>query len=257
LSANAAEIMRSSLDNLGSDFADEIQRKVEVAYPPQPLFGDENWEKFADGGPMRMAFVGADVYRKGGFELLRVVDRLLGSGADLHLTFVGSLAPRVENRPWQTVARERGVAIRSIIEKHPAQIKYHDRLDHKEVVRLFQNSHLSLLPSFQDTFGFVVLESQAAICPVITTNQRVFPEINSQNEGWVIQLPTNKSGEVSFRESDFPELSKKLEFGLSETLADILNSGIKAIKPKAENALKQIITRHDPDLTGEQIFRWY
>lgn len=54
-----------------------------------------------------------------------------------------------------------------------------------------KNSHVGLLQTWSDTYGYSVLEFQACACSVITTDLRALPEINNNEVGWLIELPKN------------------------------------------------------------------
>ena len=62
-------------------------------------------------------------------------------------------------------------------------ISYVPKLTNNETLELMKKSHIGLLPTYADTYGYSVLEFQAAGCPVITTNVRALPEINNNNLG--------------------------------------------------------------------------
>ena len=58
-------------------------------------------------------------------------------------------------------------------------IFYHKILFNSEVMNILKNTHVGLLPTYADTYGYSVLEAQSFGCPVITTNIRAMPEINN------------------------------------------------------------------------------
>ena len=70
------------------------------------------------------------------------------------------------------------------------------------MLELLSGSHIGLLPSFAETYGYVVLEMQAAGVPVVTTDIRAFSEVNPDECGWRIRTPTGVS-KVSGQKADY------------------------------------------------------
>lgn len=81
-----------------------------------------------------------------------------------------------------------------IISRYQSNIKHYVRLPNQEVLKLLKNTHVGLLPTWADSFGYSVLEAQAAGCPVITTDVRAHPEINNNEIGWVMEVPKKVNG---------------------------------------------------------------
>ncbi|WP_241627814.1 glycosyltransferase, partial [Rosenbergiella epipactidis] len=66
-------------------------------------------------------------------------------------------------------------------------------------------SHIGLLPTWADTYGYSLLEFMAAGCPVISTNVRALTEINSSDRGYIINLPLNNIKEVFIKNEEDKE----------------------------------------------------
>ncbi len=77
-------------------------------------------------------------------------------------------------------------------------INYFPQLPNSEVLDMMKKAHIGLLPTYADTYGYSVLEFQAAGCPVVTTNVRSLPEINDNDKGWLIEVPKNRMGEAIY-----------------------------------------------------------
>lgn len=75
--------------------------------------------------------------------------------------------------------------------------RHHTSLSNDAVLEMIKTSDVGLLPTWQETYGFSVLEMQACGCPVITTNVRALPEINPENAGWLIRCPLNSMSELT------------------------------------------------------------
>ncbi|MET0247259.1 MAG: hypothetical protein ABW182_10970 [Sphingomonas sp.] len=107
------------------DLAAEIEGKITVLHPPQPLMVEA--PKPAPGADERIRFilVGSDFFRKGGAEILRVFDRMLSSGAPIELEIVSTLAHG--DYATHTTTEDLAEAHR-LIAKWPINIRHHLRL---------------------------------------------------------------------------------------------------------------------------------
>jgi glycosyltransferase involved in cell wall biosynthesis len=117
-------------------------RKVNVVRPALRL-SRANWAspRETTDKPTRLLFVGSDFYGKGGLETIRAFKKLRQE-ADVTLTMVTSL-------PSRALAEVVSVPKITIL----------SRLSWKELEHEFANSHIFVLPTHTDTFGFVFLEA--------------------------------------------------------------------------------------------------
>ena len=120
-----------------------------------------------------------------------------------------------------------------------------------------KGSHVGLLPTYADTYGFSVLEFQAAGCPCITTDVRALPEINNIDTGWVINVPKNRLGEAIFAtKEDRDVISKLIRNGLEKSVQEIFTN--KAIiAKKAENSIRRIREHHSIERYAERMRNIY
>jgi len=226
--------------------AESIMGKVEVLPPAQDLLVS-GWDEKPAGPPrpLKLAFVGEAFFRKGGLELLRVVDRLRSEGADIMLNVVSSLSP------WEEMSDEEQdqAEARELMEENSG-VTWHGRLPNEEVLELFKRSHIGLLPSYIETYGYTVLEAQASGCPTITTDVKAFPDINPDEVGWRVQIDGE---DYDFRSKEGRRrISDRIETGLYETLREILNDRSK-IREKGISALSRVAEEHSPALHGERL----
>lgn len=107
-----------------------------------------------------------------------------------------------------------------------------------------KKSHIGLLPTYADTYGYSVLEFQAAGCPVITTNIRALTEINDNNVGWIIEIPKSSLGEAinTTKEGKFV-ISKSISEGIERAVHEIF-SDRKVILEKSNRSISRIIEHH-------------
>lgn len=237
-------------------FQSAIEPKLTQIHPPQKLLLAANEQKSLDTkGPIHFMFVGKSFDRKGGFEILDAFQEARRAGYNMKLTLVSSMSLE-RNTPQAVVAKNE--AARQCITRCSDWIDHYESLPNSEVLRLMKSAHVGLLPTHADTYGYSVLEFQAAGCPVISTNVRALPEINNQAAGWLIDVPKNRLGEaLSETEADRELLSQKIRSGLKNVITEIMEEPEK-VREKSAAALARIREYHDPDdyaLKLETIYR--
>lgn len=238
---DAARADQFALLEAQPDLAEKVAAKVTVLHPPQAPLVDA--PKAGPTDTIRMMIVGKDFFRKGGGEILRALDRVLEDGLPFHLTIVSTL----EHGDYASKTTEADVAeAKRVIAKWPDQITYHYRLPNPEVLDLFRTSHVGLLPTWGETYGYSVLEAQAAGCPALTTDLRALPEINDDNCGWMIEMPKTRLrdgvlGTAAERAAFSRQLGEGIEARLREMAADPAS-----IAAKGANAFKRLRAHHDP-----------
>ncbi|MET0247260.1 MAG: glycosyltransferase [Sphingomonas sp.] len=122
---------------------------------------------------------------------------------------------------------------------------------------LMRSSHVGLLPTWADTYGYSVLEAQAAGCPVITTDIRALPEINDDRQGWMIPVPRDDRGNGLLATAEARRrFSEVLEAGLEQAVDTIL-ADPASIATKGALALRRIATLHSPQRHGEVLREIY
>lgn len=217
-----------------------IAGKTEVLLPAQPVVCS-NLSKFECMDTLLVSLVGRDFLRKGGLELVRAFDRLLRAGFRAHLCIVSPLNVVDRTQFWSVRADAELADVRDMIAARPDGFTLIEELPNDRVLQLLAQSHVAALPSYRDTFGYAVLEAQACACPVITTNQRAFPEINDEACGWVIALPLDHLGRVGA--ADFDGQRRTLEDGIYAALVEAATRP-KELKAKAERCLARIEREH-------------
>jgi glycosyltransferase involved in cell wall biosynthesis len=245
--SGCAEHMQSRLFDTYPYMRDEIMPKIQVLHPSQPALVTRYEEKQLDQNVISMVLVGADFFRKGGLDVLRVLDRLYAEDAPFRLIIVSSL--KAGDYASKTGPAEVAEA-EAIIAKHPGRIIHHRSLPNAAVLDLFRHAHIGLLPTWADTYGYSVLESQAAACPVITTDVRAMPEINHAGCGWVIPVEKDSLGNaLIFSPEQRTVFAKHLDESLEATLRAIWTDPGQ-IRPKGEAALARILADHSPIKTA-------
>ncbi|HHQ6628632.1 TPA: glycosyltransferase family 4 protein [Serratia fonticola] len=248
LSQSAKKIQKNIL-NVYSEYKDTIENKIHVVAPPQKiLISNNSKKKLNETDEIRVLFVGGDFYRKGGAETVIALNNIVRkNNIKLSLTVIGDLA-RKNNYVLKEWKDDEGFykKVSEIIEKEP-WIVHHQSLSNYEVLNLMQQSHVGLLPTWSDTYGYSVLEMQASGCPVITTNVRALTEINNEHCGWVIKLPLNKYSELAIDSQEKKDSFRNTIISGIENAILELNSKRGLIQVKSTNSLDRIIAQHDPE----------
>ncbi|MDF7775449.1 glycosyltransferase family 4 protein [Sphingomonas sp. AOB5] len=222
---------------------ERIAPKITVLHPPQALLTDTPRSAPAADEAIHFAFVGVDFFRKGGREVLRAFDRLLEGGAPIRLTIVSAM--HHGDYASRTTGEDLAEA-QQLIAKWPGRIEQFGRLANDGVLELFRTAHVALLPTWADTYGYSVLEAQAAGCPVLSTDVRALPEINDDRAGWVIPVPKDGRGNAEIGTvAEREDFSRLLEVGIARAVEAILaDPGSIAMRSAA--SLARIREHHDP-----------
>jgi Glycosyltransferase len=188
MSENAKKLQEERCNHLSSEEQQKLEDKTVVLHTPQEIIPNDI-SRFSDINPLRIIFIGYDFYRKGGFPMLRALEQLNRLGYKFHLTVVSDVTLidinyNITDADLSTVE----LVLDYFVQNHE-WIEWKPNLPNDDVIAMLPNYHLGMLPSFAETYGYTVLEMQAAGIPVITTNVGAFPEINPENCGWQITLP--------------------------------------------------------------------
>lgn len=224
-----------------ADDWEQIAPKRHVLLPPQQLLPPQ--ERKSD--VVRFCFVGGDFYRKGGAEVVAAFHILHARGIqNWQLTIVGNLSS------WGDYASKTGPEdarrTRALISKMGDVVVHHEKLPNDQVMTLLSSSHYLLFPTFQDTFGYVVLEAMASGCVPVVSNTRVFPELIENGEnGFIIDVPTDLSGDAH-KTATTAEEKQKLIQRLNASISELIE-----LKPDEWNKLSsscraQIDEYHNP-----------
>jgi glycosyltransferase involved in cell wall biosynthesis len=253
LSEAAATIQKESLDHV-PDVQDTILQKLDVLHPAQAPLISSFEERRRDPAPLHFVLVGGAFVRKGGSEVLSCFEDLWRSGQDVHLTIVSSLSPShygMYERPGEL--RE----IRSRLTAPAEKLTWHRYLPNEDVLALLRRADVALLPSYAETYGYFVLEAQAAGCPVITTNVRALPEINNEDCGWILAQPCTRNYGWDLTSTEKRESARRvLRQDLARVLREILAHPDIA-DHKGRKALERIRRQHDPRRIAEYLEERY
>lgn len=240
--------MQKELLKLFPHLNDTILNKMVQINPPQEVIVNTYEDKNLHKEIIRFVFVGRDFIRKGGVEIVEAFQSIMKKyNFPLELILITNLE-KTHNYAFKNFQDTdfQQKKIKEIINTS-TWIKHYPTLPNSEVMEIIKTSHVGLLPTYADTYGYSVLEFQAAGCPVITTNVRAIKEINNNNCGWIIELPTNKFGELGIETlKDKEELRNKIITELKSIIIHIFENK-ECIKSKGLNSIDRIKQEHCPN----------
>lgn len=234
------------------EYSDLIANKITVILPSQRTIVEDISAK-PRNSPLSFIMVGSDFFRKGGREVLNVFNSILQKYKNVQLYIVSSM-----NKIDTFYSEEYYKEAMKIIAAHPSNIFYYPSKPNHEVLEMFQVCHVSLLPTYNDTFGYAVLEAQSCGCPVITTAVRSLPEINNEECGWVMDgIPKDECGQaLPLKPAEKQKISGQLEEHLHDLITDIIEHP-ETITPKALKGIERIKNLHSPVSTAGKIEKIY
>lgn len=224
-----------------------IQSKTIVKQPPQELRVNDISSK-KQNEVVTFSSVGYTFFRKGGKEILASAKRLKQEGYKFKINIVTNFEYGVY-KDHHITEKDVKTAKKNIEELGP-YVNYYEKLSNEDVLKMFADSDVALLPSYGETYGYVVLEAQANACPAITTNMPPFEEFNNNTKGWLVDVPLISERGIMVSDSSSIDtiiaFSEALEENLYLTMKSILDNP-KVIKEKAQEAINHIKNNHDID----------
>ena len=204
-----------------------LAAKLEIRYPnlTVPI---EPPKELGSTGAFAVTFIGSHFGRKGGCVVVRMAELSHLRGLPIEFNIVSSL--QRGGAIWTDPAREdffdRYLSLLSL-----PNVTHATSMPNTEVRALLARSHVCLLPTFADTFGFSVLEAMASGTPVLATAQAAIPEIIDDGvdgillppaltpgeNGWI--WPYGRRGEVQFERLFADEVERLAAAGLERLVA--------------------------------------
>lgn len=184
-----------------------------------------------------VTFVGGHFARKGGCVVGRMAELSHLRRLPIHFNIVSSL--QTGGSIWTDPSRD-GFFDRYLSLLALPNVTHALSMPNGEVRSLLARSHLCLLPTFADTFGFSVPEAMAGGTPVLATAQAALPEIIDDGidgmllppaltpgeNGWI--WPYDRRGEVPFERLFDDEVERLASAGLERLVALLGDPGAYA-----------------------------
>jgi glycosyltransferase involved in cell wall biosynthesis len=219
------------------ELREAIRPKFCVMTPGQKILVARYDEKLLDPDRITFTMVGGDFFRKGGMEILEAFTQLVSEKLPVHLNIVSTLT--YGDYASKTTESDLNRA-QALIAGLGDRVTHYNYLDNPRVLELFTRSHVGLLPTYDDTYGFSALEAQGAGCPVISTDGAALPEFNNDAIGWLIAVPKDElNGTVYETPADRQRLSTCIRDGLLRIIRQIC-ADPSVVRTKGERALERI-----------------
>lgn len=226
----------------------KIESKLSTIQPPQEIIPRNSEEIYRNLDVLNFIFVGSEFHRKGGVEMVEVLKKLKQK-YNFKLTIISSF--KTDNYVTKVTEKEAQETKERL--KKEDWIEIFENIPNEKVLELIKQSHVGLLPTWSDTYGFSVLEMQAAGVPVITTDIRALPEINNEDCGWLINIPQNRLKQALYYNNEQKEeLKRAIQSQLENIIEDIF-ANPEQLKEKSKNSVERIKKNHDPIVFSQKL----
>jgi len=137
-------------------------------------------DKFAEGRPARIGFVGRCVAEKGGADLLQAARRVINQAPATTFMFIGDGPVRDQ---WEALARELGIAEQVVF----TGVR-------NDMPGVYASLDMLVLPSLMESLPMCLLEAMAAGKPVIATRVGAIPSVISHRSTGFLVEPGDVGG---------------------------------------------------------------
>lgn len=228
------------------EFRDAILGKTIKLAPSQRLYVDSVSQK-PYGPEMIFTMVGEKFFLKGGREALIAFERLIKEGLQVKLNIISNL--ETDTGSSMLVSKKERQEALLKINKYPERIKYYGYLPNDQVIEILKQSHVGLLPSYLETYGYSALEAMSCGCPVIATNLASIAEFINEDCGWLIDIRQVEREGTRFSDIGTPQKVRELSGKLSEDIylaVKKICDNPDTVKNKGERAILNVKNNHDP-----------
>lgn len=229
-----------------------VKNKLSVIHPAQDIIERNCEEIYQNTETLQLIFVGTQFHLKGGVEMIDALKKLRQE-YQFKLTIVSAFKT---DHYVTKVSEKEANETKKLLQKED-WIDIFENIPNEHVLELIKKSHIGLLPTWSDTYGFSVLEMQAAGVPVITTDIRALPEINNNDCGWLIHLPQNHLKQaLYFTDEQKENLKITLKNQLDKILKNIFENP-NLLLEKSKKSVKRIEKMHNPIKVSEKLKEIY
>ena len=207
---------------------ERLKAKLMVRHPNVHLGEEEDSLPGDSADHLVVTFVGAHFGRKGGVALIRAAELALERDLPVTFNIISSLQVGASNWLDPTLPE----FFTPYLEKLSLpNIRHVSGLPNAEVRAVLRGSHLSVLPTLADTFGYSMIEAMAEHTPVIASRVSAVPEVIAHGyNGYMLALPTDESGDwtaTAYSERSTPayaEQFRQANESLAHQMVDLLGS---------------------------------
>lgn len=160
--------------------------KIKTVYTGANIDDLPNFDKDYSG--KKILFVGKDFHRKGGPTLIKAFKEVKKEVGDAELTIVSKPHLQFPSKK-NTLLDFLGISKKSAIDLPGVHIK-HD-ISYEEVIDLYKDTAVFVMPSIQENFGHVFLEAMAYKTPCIGSTVDAMPEIIKEGKTGFLVPPND------------------------------------------------------------------
>ncbi|WP_339722124.1 glycosyltransferase family 4 protein [uncultured Paraglaciecola sp.] len=221
-----------------------IVDKCEVIYPCVNITKVE--KKFSEE-QFNILFVG-DFFRKGGANVVDVFEQLHSKYPHIRLNIIGNTQFDTTNTALANIYRNK--------------IANHSAIVHKKVKRpelltdIYPKADVLVSPTYQETFGFAILEGMAFGLPVISCSHFAIPEIIEDEQSGLL-IETEQFEFISqFKGYSIKNIPTDFHQYMNEQLYERLERLVtnhRLCKSLSNNALKQCHKKFSPQIRANRM----
>lgn len=258
LSEIGSALLKQKCQKLGMP---EVAEKVTVFRGAiEPSVATEERE-YRTQGPLKLMFVGAQAFRKGIVSAIAAIEQLRAEGAEVELTVVSSLQP---DGYVTGEACPNPEEFRQALEALP-WASYYKTMPNQRVRQLMRTHDLLLIPSFDETLGWVVVEAGMEGLGVVATDVFAFSELIDQDKtGRMLFLPKQSQNRWRGLPVDYPDPSPQLwvedSAALTDQLVSILRDCIEdrtIVRRWGEAAREKMMGLYHPAIATQKLASIY
>lgn len=248
-------------NNTDWELVSEVIKKLEVVHPSLPVKSCSP-KTYTRGELLELVFVGNDFARKGGIVALRLAKKASQMNLPIKIHLVSKMNYGSHVYTDCLDSRRYDEDLKSL---NLNNIVLYNKKSNAEVIQLLSQSHLQLMATLDDTYGFSVIEGFSVATPAITTNVCALSEIVHHGEnGYLLNLALNENRNwVNLQDRASQEYWDILDSTYNKLAEDALELilGILA-KPEyyeqlSAGALAQAQNVHDSKKTGKLLDELY
>jgi glycosyltransferase involved in cell wall biosynthesis len=163
--------------------------KLQVIHPSFPV-RTSTPKKYLKGETLEIIFIGNDFARKGGIVALRVAEKAKKMKLPLKVNLISGMnyGPSVYTDCVDTSRYARDLTLINL-----DNVALYKKIPNEQVFNLLAKSHLQVMCTLDDTYGFSILEGFSVATPAIATNVCALPEFVNSHNGLVIDLELDES----------------------------------------------------------------
>lgn len=210
--------------------------------------------------PLKMLFVGGDLFRKGFVPAYMAIKNLIEKGANINLIAIGQF-------------KEGGYVLREHTPS-PSEwgklieasnwVTHYKSLPNKDIIKLMHDCDVLIFPSYDESLGWVIIEAALLGMPAITTNIFAIPELVKHNEtGYVIAVNLGQQNRWQGVWSNGVQLKTEIEManesireGIERSVSMLLNSP-ELVKVWGNAAKKHIGNLYNLESASNQLHGIY